>query len=84
MYVYMGFMALITTQVLCAKSQDSSLSVSVRRLHVVFSTVGFKGAGKPCPKTRETAILRRGIQKASCTDLGSNPSIGALAQGFSH
>ena len=26
-----------------------------------------KGEGKPCPKTLETAALRRGIQKASRT-----------------
>ena len=41
--------------------------VSVRRVHVVLSTAGFKGGGKPCHKTRETAALWRGIQKASRT-----------------
>ena len=41
------FMALITTQVLCARSQNSVMSVSVRRVHVVLSTAGFKGGGKP-------------------------------------
>ena len=46
--------------VLCARSQDSLLSVLVRRLHVVFSTAGFKGGGKPCHKTSETAVLRKG------------------------
>ena len=61
------FMALITTLVLCARSQDLVMSVSVRRVHVVFSTAGFKGGGKTCPKTRETAALRRGIQDASRT-----------------
>ena len=62
MYVCMGFMALITAMVLCTRSQDSALSVSVRRMHVVFTTAGFKGEGKMCPKTRETIALRRGIQ----------------------
>ena len=66
MYVSV-FMALITTLVLCARSQDFVMSVSVRRLHVVLSTAGFKGEGKPCRKTRETAALRRGIQKSSVT-----------------
>ena len=57
------FMTLITALVLCARSQDSLLSVSVRNVHVVFSTAGFKGGEKPCPKTREIFALRRGIHK---------------------
>ena len=67
MYVCVGFMAFVTALVLCARSQDSSLSVSVRRADVVFSTAGFKGGGKPCPWTRETAALQRGIQKVPRT-----------------
>ena len=63
MYVCMGFMALIIALLLCAMSQDSLLSVSVRRLHFVFSNAGFKGGGKPCPTTPGTAALRRVIQK---------------------
>ena len=63
MYVCV-LVALITTLVLCARSQDLVMSVPVRRVHVVLSTAGFKGGGKPCRKTRETAALRRGIQKA--------------------
>ena len=47
------FVTLITAMVMCGRSQDSLLSVSVLRVHVVISTVGFKGGGKPCPKTRE-------------------------------
>ena len=49
--------------------QVSGLSnvVSVRRVHVVLWTAGFKGGGKPCLKTRETAALRRGIQETSRT-----------------
>ena len=31
----------------------------VSGVHVVFSTARFKGGGKPCPKTRKTAGLRR-------------------------
>ena len=45
MYV---FMALITTLVLCARSQNLIMSVSERRVHVVFSIAGFKGVRKPC------------------------------------
>ena len=37
-------------------------------------STGFKDGGKPCPKTRETAALRRGIQKASRTLLGHHSS----------
>ena len=47
-------MALITALVLRVMSQDSSLSVSMRRVHVVLSAIGFKGGGKPRPKTLET------------------------------
>ena len=66
MYVCV-FMALITTLVLCARSQDSEMSVSVRRVYVVSLNAGFKGGGKPFRKTRETAALRIGILKALCT-----------------
>ena len=59
--------AIIGAMVYRARSQDSVLSVSVRKVHVVFSTAEFKDGGKPCPKTRETAALRRAIQKASRT-----------------
>ena len=55
----MGFIALIVALVLCGRSQDSLMSVSVRRAHVVFSATRLKGGGKPCPKTRETAALQR-------------------------
>ena len=37
---------------------------SVRTVHVVFWTAGFKGGVKPCRKTPETAALRRCIQSA--------------------
>ena len=62
MYLHMGFMALeAAMMVLCARSQDSLLSVSVRRVHVVFSTTGFKGGGKPYHNTLEITALQRGI-----------------------
>ena len=51
-------------------------------VHVVFSTAGFKGGGKSCCKTCETAVLRRGIQKASCTWSGSNPSHWCTSSGL--
>ena len=44
-------MALIATLVFRARYQDPLLSVSVRRVHVVFSTAGFKDGGMPRPKT---------------------------------
>ena len=65
--MYVFFMALITTLVLRARSQDFVLSVSVRIVHVVLSNAGFKDGGKPCHKTRDTAALQRGIQKTSRT-----------------
>ena len=47
-------MVLVSATVLCARSQeDSVLSVSVRRVHVVFPTAGFKGGGKLCSKIRD-------------------------------
>ena len=52
-------MALITTLVLYARSQDLVIPMSVRTVHVAFSTAGFKGGGKPCRKSRETAALNR-------------------------
>ena len=67
MFIRMDFMAFITALVLFAKTQDSVLLASVRRVHVAFSTAGFKGGGKPRPRTRETAALWRGVQKASRT-----------------
>ena len=67
LHVCMVSMALITALVLCARSQDSLLLVSERRVHVVIWTAGFMGRGKLCPKTCETAALRRGIQKAPHT-----------------
>ena len=61
-------LALVTTLVLCARSQDLVLSVPVRTVDVVLSTAGFKGRGKPCRKTRETAAPWRSIQKATLKD----------------
>ena len=80
-YVCMGFNAIITTIVLCARCQHSVLPASVRRAHVVFSTTGFTGGGKPRPTTHETAALQRGIQKASLTWPARTQAIDALAHG---
>ena len=58
MYVWVWvFMAVITAMVLCARSKDLVLSVSVHRLHVVYSTARFMGGVKRSSKTRETAAL---------------------------
>ena len=64
-YMYVCFKALKTAMVLYARSQDLLLSLSVRRVHVVFLTNGCTHRGKQCPETRETAALRGAIQKAS-------------------
>ena len=61
MYVCVS-MALMTTLVLCARSQDLVMSVSLRRVHVVSSTAGVKDGGKLCRKTRETAALRDALK----------------------
>ena len=53
-----GFMAIMTALVMCARSQDSLTSVSMRMVRVVFSTAGFKGGRKQSPKTRATAAQR--------------------------
>ena len=58
MYVCV-YTALTTTPVLCARSPDLVMLVIVRRVHAVSSTAEFKGGGKQCRKTRETAALRR-------------------------
>ena len=47
MYICVGFMALITAMVLRARFQSLLMSVSVRKVQVVFSIAGFKGGGKP-------------------------------------
>ena len=39
----------------------------VSRILVVHSTAGYQAGGKPCRKTRETAALRRSIQKTLST-----------------
>ena len=56
-YVCMGLMALVTAMVFFTRSLDSLLSVSVRRVHVVSSTTGFKGEGKPCSKARDSWLI---------------------------
>ena len=54
--MFVFFMAFITTLVLCARSQNLVMSVSVHKVvkvHVVFSTAEFKGGGKSSCKVRE-------------------------------
>ena len=63
-------MALITTLVLCGRSHDLVMTVSVRRVHAVLSTAGFKGGGKPCRKTPEDAHVKTPeILSRQCTTL---------------
>ena len=83
-YECMGFMALITAMVVCAKSQRSLLSVSVRRVHVVFSAAGFNGEGEPCPKTGDTPRCREASRKPCALIWDRTQAIGALAHGFTH
>ena len=82
MYVW-AFMALITTLVLCAKSPVSLLSVSVRRVLVVFSALLDLRA-------EESRVLRQ-VKPPRYGESLSNPrvlswdrtqTIGALAHGF--
>ena len=62
MCLFVVFMALITSMVLCARSQDSSLSGSVRKVHVVFATAEFRSGRKQRQKALDTSALQRGIQ----------------------
>ena len=81
-YVCMRFMALITTLVLCARSLDLVMSGSVRRVHVVLSTAGFKDGGTPCHKTSETAALREASRKLHALSRVQTQAVaaGTLAQ----
>ena len=75
-------MALITTLVLCARSQDLVMSVSVRRVHVVLSTLLDLRAEesrvvirvKP-PRYGEASRRPRALSRVR------TQAIGALAQG---
>ena len=81
MYVCV-FMALIATTVLCARSQDLVMSVSVRRVHVVLSTLLDLRAEesrvvrhvKP-PRYGESSRRPRALSRVR------TQAIGALAQG---
>ena len=76
----MGFMALITTLVLCARSQD--LVMSVRSVHVVLSTL-------PDLRAEESRVVRH-VKTPRYGEASRRPralsrvrtqAIGALAQG---
>ena len=69
----------MTTLVLCAKSHDFVMSVSVRRVHVVFSTTGFKDGGKPCRKTSEPSRCGEASRKPRALNRVQTQAIGALA-----
>ena len=79
------FMALIPTLVLCARSQNLVMSVSMRRVHVVLSALLDLLAEesrvvrhvKP-PRWRETSRSLRALSRFRTQAIG----IGALAQGF--
>ena len=81
----MGFKALITTLVLCARSQDSLLSVSVRRVLVVFPTVSDL-------RTEESRVLRyakpprhgEASRKPRALSWDRTQAVSALALGFTH
>ena len=79
---YVLFMALITTLVLCASSQDFVMSVSVRRVHVILSTLLDLRA-------EERRVVRR-LKPPRCGEVSRRPRalsrvrtqvIGALSQG---
>ena len=82
MHAFMGFTALVTAMVLCARSQDSIPSVSVRRVRVVCSTAGFEGVGKPYPMTCETDALRRGSRKPRALSWNLTHAIRTIAYGL--
>ena len=76
--------ALITALVSCARSQDSLLSASVRRVLVVFWT--------PDLRAEESRALRH-VKLPRCGEVSRKPrarsrlrtqSVGALAHGFTH
>ena len=82
----LGPMALITTMVFCARSQDSyvtvgtpgtyrvSYSMANRRLIYVFSMPGFRGGGRRClphVKPQRSREETSRIRPISCTSLGS-------------
>ena len=69
----MLFVSLLAAMVLCGRSQDSLLSVSMCWVRVVFSTTGFKGGQKPCQKTLEKGAFWKGNHPVSRTWLGSKP-----------
>ena len=82
MYVYV-FMALVTTLVFYARSQDSIISVSVRKVNVVFSTVGFLRPEESRvvkhvkrPRSEEASRKPRALSRVA------TQAIGVLAQGF--
>ena len=50
----------------------------------ILDSTGSKGGAKPCLETRETAALRRGIQKPRSVSWDRTETVGALAHGFTN
>ena len=82
MHVCMAFMALTFALVLCARSRDSLLSMSVRRIHVLFSNAGLRA---------EKSRVLRHVKPPRCGEVSTKPralnwgrtlNIGALARNF--
>ena len=68
MYLSTGFHGAYNSYGLVRRiSGLSILSVPVCRVHVVFSTAGFKGSGKSRLEAHEITALQKGIQKALLT-----------------
>ena len=77
-------MALITAMVLCARLWDSFVSVSVRRVNVVFSTAGFKDGRNRVLRQVKPPHCGEASRKPLALSLVQTRAIGALARGFTH
>ena len=76
-------MELRTAMVLCARSYDSLLTVSVRRLHVVFSSTGFNGGGSHVIRHMKPPRYGEASSKPRSLSWVGTQAIGALVHGCS-
>ena len=83
MYARMGFMGCITAMVLCTRSQDSVLSVSVRSVYMSYSA-GFKGGVKPILGHVKPPQRGEVFRKSRALRWVQTQAIGALDHGFTH
>ena len=83
MYVYIGIMALMC-MVLCSRSPDSVLSVSVRRVHVVSTTAGFNGEESRALRHKKPPRRGDASRKPRALSWVRSLAISALAHGFTH